>query len=314
MKMLGLLPPAAAGLALAGAYGAYRYVFYSPVGSQNDDYVIPAPARIPAYRGKSMALIRALNEKPFERVFIRSFDGLKLTGRYYPARDGAPLAILFHGYRGTPSRDFSGGASLFMELGYRVLNVEQRGQCGSEGHTISFGVNERRDCLSWASYAAERFGPETPIVLAGISMGASTVLMASELTLPVSVRGIIADCPFTSPAAIIKSVARQMHVPPAVYPLAQLGARVFGGFSLDGADAVSAVRRARVPILLIHGEADSFVPCSMTRKNYAACRAPKKLLLVPGAIHGLSYVVMQEEYEAIEKQFWAENDGKPAAK
>ena len=61
-------------------------------------------------------------------------------------------------------------------------------------------------------------------------------------------------------------------------------------------------------MLLIHGQADTFVPVEMSYENYSACAAKKKLIVVPGAVHGLSYLVARERYEKAELQFWDEND------
>ena len=52
---------------------------------------------------------------------------------------------------------------------------------------------------------------------------------------------------------------------------------------------MDALRKNKVPVLFIHGQDDSFVPVSMTKENYEACVAPKEILIVPGAIHGMSY-------------------------
>ena len=302
MKKTFLLPTAAA-VTLGGAYGLYRYIFYSPIGRQNNDHDPILPPVCADGAARAGALIERLNAIPYERVSIRSFDGLRLNGRYYHVHTGAPLALMCHGYRGTPSRDFSGGASLCMEIGYNVLLIEQRGHCSSEGHTISFGINERRDCLDWCRWASNRF--RVPILLVGISMGAATVLMASELDLPERVRGIVADCPFTSPEAIIRKVGRDQGFPISVaLPLARLAARVFGGFSLSQpADAAEAVRHARVPILLIHGEADNFVPCEMSRAIAAANPEKISLHTFPGAGHGMSYLTDTDRYARLVKEF-----------
>lgn len=303
MKKLSLIPLGVAGLTLAGAYGFYRYIFYSPVGKQNDDRALPLPSKSESADKRALELIDRLNAKAFERVSITSFDGLRLNGRYYHVRSGAPLLLMCHGYRGTPSRDFSGGADICFSSGYNLLLIEERAHCSSGGHTITFGINERRDCADWCRWAAERF--RSPIILVGISMGAATVLMASALDLPENVRGIIADCPFTSPKEIIRTVGASMGIPVGVaMPLARLGARVFGGFSLDAsADAAEAVRHARVPILLIHGEADDFVPCAMGRKIAAANPELIELQTFPGAWHGASYLVDTARYTRLINSF-----------
>lgn len=293
-----------AGCAAFSAYCSYRFIFYSPRGEQNDDHRLMVAVKTQEERERSIALIDALNARPFEKVEITSFDGLRLAGRYYHISDGAPLAILCHGYRGTPSRDFCGGADICFDAGMNVLLIEERAHCSSGGHTITFGVNERFDILDWTRYAVRRFGEDVEILLAGISMGASAVLMTSELALPRNVKGILADCPFSSPKDIIKKVgdAKGFNMD-LCWPFVVAEARVFGGFDVNGADAVSAVRHAGIPILLIHGEDDRFVPCEMSRLIARANPEMIEFHTFPGAGHGLSYLEDTERYTRLVRDF-----------
>lgn len=291
-------------LILCADYAVFRIIFRSPNDTQNNDFSIPRSDQTDPLLEEITEMIRTLNAKPFERVGVTSFDGLRLAGRYYHRKDGAPLAILFHGYRGTPSRDFSGGTQFYFGEGFNVLMIEERAHCTSEGHVITFGVMERRDCLTWIDWARERFGETTPILLCGISMGAATVLMASGLELPDNVKGIVADAPFTSPREIIRKVAVDRKLPPwLVWALASLGARIFGRFDPTAADAAEAVKHSPVPILLIHGEDDRFVPCEMGRKIAAANPGKTELHTFPNAGHGLSFLVDRTRYERIARDF-----------
>ena len=296
--LLILLILAAAVLLIA--LGIYIFVFYSPNGSQNNDLHIARTEQMDALREEITGMIVSLNALPYEAVSTRSDDGLTLRGRYYHSADGAPVVIGFHGYRGTPSRDFSGGAQFYIHTGYNLLLIEERAHCGSGGHTITFGVRERYDCLRWIDYVRERFGRDCPTVIAGISMGASTVLMASGLALPNNVVGVLADSPYTSPKEIILKVSGDLGIPAGlVSPFAALGARLYGGFRLTDADASEAVRHSSVPILLIHGEDDRFVPCRMGRMIAEANPDMIEFHTFPNAGHGLSYLVDRERYEAI---------------
>lgn len=245
-----------------------------------------------------------MDRTEYESVCVKARDGKLLRGRYYHVRDNAPLLLAFHGYRSVSTRDCAGAFALALKFNFNILAVDQRAHGESEGHVISFGIRERRDCLSWAEYAAERFGG-CPIVLCGISMGAATVLMASSLPLPANVVCIAADCPYSSPAAIIRKVSRDEGYPPAlVYPFIWLGGWIYGGFRLTEADAVSAVRQAKVPILLIHGEDDRFVPCEMSREILDNCGSRAELHTFPGAGHGLSYLTDPARYERIWADFF----------
>ncbi len=281
-------------------YLIYRRTFYNDPRHAKP-MKLPGGEQYEAVAERSRQLADEFRAIPFEAVTVRSFDGLTLFGRYYPGREeGAPLQIQLHGYRGSAMRDFSGGNKLARESGHATLVIDQRAHGESKGHTISFGVLERRDLLSWVAYATARFGEDTPIFLTGLSMGAATVLMAVELPLPPNVVGIIADCPYSSPREIIRRVCRvDYHLPPAlVYPLIRLSARIFGHFDLDGASAITAVRAARVPILLLHGEDDRFVPCEMSREIAAAGGGRVTCLTFPGAGHGLSYMTDTPRYAA----------------
>ena len=283
--------------ALALSYGLYRFIFYSPKPGQNEPHRLPQGEQYDEKRELMLSMIDRLDAIPYETVSVRSRDGLKLTGKYYHLRDGAPVALCFHGYRGMGVRDFSGGALLCMELGQNVLLVGQRAQERSEGHTISFGVNERFDVLSWIDYAVSRFGGATKLLLYGISMGAATVLMASELDLPDNVRGIVADCPYTSVKEIICKVAAEIGLPPVFFwPFIRLGALLFGGFRAEDGDALKAVESVRVPVLLMHGEDDRYVPCEMSRRIQRANPELISLHTFPGAGHGISFMTDRERY------------------
>lgn len=292
-----LLILAACALAvLGGAAYSCRQVFWVRRSATLRTDVLPKGEQYEQKRQIMLDLIRSADAIAYEPVTIRSKDGLTLAGRYYEAAPGAPLQIQFHGYRSNCVRDFSGGLQLALKSGCNVLLVDQRAHGKSQGSLLSFGILERQDCVCWAEYAAARFGPDTPIFLVGISMGAATVLMASELPLPETVAGIISDCGYSSPRAIIRKVMAEMKVPVApVYPLIRLGGMLFGHFDIEAASASEALKHCRKPVLFIHGEDDRFVPCSMTLENHAACASEKYLLTVPGAGHGLSYM---EDYDA----------------
>lgn len=282
----------------------YIFTFHSPNGHQTDDFELMKTAQVDAVKDRIIEMISEVRKIPYDEVFIRSDDGLRLRGRYYHTRDGAPLVICFHGYRGNPVRDFSGGTKDYLDFGCNLLVIEQRAHMSSEGHTITYGVKERYDCLRWTEYARDRFGQDCPIVIAGISMGAATVLMASELNLPENVRGIIADAPFTSPDAIIAKVLVDMKFPvPLVMPFIRLVARLFCGFRLMDADASEAVKNAKVPILLIHGDEDHFVPYDMGRQIAEANPSLIRFQTFSGAGHGLSYLVDTPRYKALVREF-----------
>lgn len=254
---------------------------------------------------------RKLSGMPHETLEIRSFDGTKLVGHLYPAENPKRVIVAMHGWRSSWCRDFSIISDFLRRNGCTVLYAEQRGQGGSDGTHMGFGMIERFDCLEWVKHLNARGFADSPIYLAGLSMGAATVLMASGLPdLPANVKGVLADCGFTSAKAEWKHISENnLHMPYALharYVDALCRRRI--DLVSDAYSTLDAMRTNVTPILFIHGAADTFVPVEMTLQAYEACRAPKKLLIVEGANHGMSYLMDREAYEKAVLEFWEEQE------
>ncbi|MBQ1490383.1 MAG: alpha/beta hydrolase [Blautia sp.] len=287
------------------ALTAYQLTFHRPSSKYEDDYFLKQTKQtLPFFDGMTdqMTQLRAI---PYEKVGITSYDKLRLEARYYRGKKGQPMVICFHGYRGTPVRDLHSPALYYLSKGYSLLLVECRGRLGSGGRSITFGVKERKDCLSWAKYWANSH-PEDKIILHGISMGAAPVLMSIPLGLPEAVVGIVADCPYTTPTAILKKYTSEMRIPTCIaYPSVWIAAHLYGHFSYGGVSAITGASNSPVPILLIHGEEDHFVPCDMSRQIAAASKKVH-FYTFPGAGHGLSFATDPKRYEALLDDFFKE--------
>ena len=281
------------------AYICYRMAFYAPPRKPRDPeaFDLPEGEVYEPFREIMMDFAREARKIPFQQFEIRSFDGLRLTAKFYEYAPGAPMELMFHGYRGNAERDLSGGVQRCFQVGRSAFVVDQRCCGDSDGHTITFGVNEHRDCLSWVDFMVDHFGPDVKIVLTGISMGASTVLMAAGKPLPQNVIGVLADCGFSSAKEIIQVVIGQMGLPKKIsYPFVKLGAFLFGHFDLEEYTPMEALKTCSLPVIFYHGETDDFVPCDMSRNMYDAYQGKKALITIPNAGHGLSYPVDQERY------------------
>ncbi len=281
----------------------YKTAFYSPHKNQNDVYNIPVTKQYTENKQKMLDLINLLVDVEFEPVEITSFDGLKLYGRYYHFCDGAPVALQLHGYRGTAIRDMCGGFQSSKKMGQNVLLIDERATGKSQGHSITFGIKERYDCLKWIEYIKNRFGQDTPILLYGVSMGATTALMTSEFDISKNVKGIIADSPFSSPYDIIKKVCRDLGYPSKLaMPFVKLVAKMFCGFDICAATAKDAVKNSKIPTLIIHGGGDFFVPPSMSRE-IADANPNIEYVVFPEAEHGISAIIHTEEYNKLVLDF-----------
>ncbi len=237
-----------------------------------------------------------ITEKNCEKIEIMSYDGLKLAARLLPAENARGTIILMHGYRAPLYRDFACVYEYFNSLGFNLLIPSQRAHGESEGKYICYGAKERYDCQKWVEYVYHRFGAGSDIFLDGLSMGCATVLMASNLDLPDNVRGIFADCGFTSAwDEIAYLLKRYAHLP--AHPIldgVNLLTKLFADFALDECSAADCVAETNIPILFVHGTADTFVPCEFGKANFNACSSEKKLVLVDGAAHGVSYLIDRE--------------------
>lgn len=249
------------------------------------------------YEKELTAGIQWLARQPAEPVALTSYDGLRLTGRYLPCENARGTLLCFHGWRSCPEIDFGCALSFYQSLGLNLLLVDERAHGSSAGHFITFGIRERRDVHSWVAWHEQRFGADAPVLMAGLSMGAATVLMACGTPFPANVRGVIADCGFTSPYDIMAKIAREKHIPLWFLPLVGLQTRLFAGFGLKEYSTLTALKDCRLPLMLIHGEGDAFVPCEMSRAAFAASAAEDKTLLtIPNAGHGQSFLLEGGRY------------------
>jgi len=243
-----------------------------------------------------------------ERVELESYDGLKLVGHWYPCENPKRVILAMHGWRSHWAREYKALAAFWHANGCSVLMAEQRAHGDSEGDHIGMGMLERYDCRAWIDWILGRTG-ELPIYLAGISMGSATVLMTAGFPLPKQVRGVIADCGFTTVTGIWQHVMRSwlnLPYPRMLDKEADRLCRKSIRLSSREYTTLDAMDTCTIPILFIHGTADRFVPIEMTYENYRRCKSPKRLFVVPGAAHGMNYYVDRAGYEAQVLRFWAD--------
>jgi len=233
---------------------------------------------------------------PAEDVEITSRDGLRLRGRLYENPDTRAVLVACHGYRSNGMRDFASACRYYGEHGMSILLIDERACGRSEGKYITFGVLECDDARDWCAFAEKRF-PGVPLVLAGISMGGAAVLMTAD-ELPDSVAAILADCGFSSAWDELRWAARRYigRAAEIFVPCVGLWAWALADFGLRDRDARTALAKTDKPVFFVHGEADGLVPCSCSIENRAACAGPSELLTVPGADHGMSYLVDHDGY------------------
>ena len=312
MKIFGMIAGVfllIAVLLLIGCIVCFYMTFYEPRTKKNQSAkaILPPGELYAPFRAVTRQWAEEIRAMDCKEFYARSFDGLQLYARYFEYKKGAPIELMFHGYRGSAERDLAGGVRRAFAVGHSVMLIDQRTSGKSEGKVISFGVNESRDCLAWVQKTIEEFGADVKIILTGISMGAATVLNAAGQPLPPNVVGVLSDCGYTSAKEIIQKTIRDMKLPlRLLYPLVRLSAKWFGKFDPEEFSPIEAVKNIKVPTIFFHGDADDYVPAEMSQRNYENCASKKKIYYIKGAGHGLAYPVAPEEYVAEMKAFFYE--------
>ncbi len=249
----------------------------------------PLEDRIPHVR----AGMDWLRNTPHEEVRMQARDGLMLYGRlYHNAHWNGKVVLLFHGYQSCAAHDFHTSVRHYEKLGFHLLVVDQRAHGKSAGEYICFGAKERLDAVDWCREMMRRFGNDVPLLLSGLSMGATTVLMAAGASdLPDNVRGIVADCGFIQAHEQFRHVLKiRFHLP--AFPMLWICDRIClhrAGYSIRRPTTLQALAKSTLPVLLYHGAADRFVPPSNAVRMKEALGDRAELVLVEGATHGLSW-------------------------
>ena len=293
-------------LVLFISFICFYMAFYVPRRKpEGDEFILPKGKVYEPHYDKMLSFMKETRDTPCTKAEITSFDGLKLKAKYYEFSPDAPIELLLHGYRGTSERDLCGAVQRCFKLGHSAFIVDHRASGQSEGNIISFGVNESKDCLLWIDYILKNMGCDRKIILAGISMGASTAMITAGYDLPKNVVGVVADCGYTSAKEIIKKVVRDLKLPANIlYPFIKLGAFIFGQFDLDSVSPIKAMGNCKIPVIFFHGKTDDFVPFYMSEQNFNACKSKKQLILTEETGHGLCYITEPTLYiESLEKFF-----------
>lgn len=198
----------------------------------------------------------------FENVYTRTFDNKMMGGYFLKAKNKSNRFIIFvHGYRGKNPSEFSTLEKLFYENNYNILAIDIRGHQNSQGKFFTMGKFEQKDMLYWYQYIIDNF-KDPQIVVFGHSMGGFIVLGSLKYELPKNVKCVISDCSYFNLKKEIIYTAKYL----AKVPFARLIAYflniyclIFYHFSLN-IDLKESLNKTNLPICLIHGDADRFVP------------------------------------------------------
>lgn len=297
-----------AALATSALYGTANYFFNLAIvrpdkrkQGRNPHNIVASQAESKDQYGEYTETVAAgkewLKSQKLETIYTKSFDNLTLAAEILDVENAKGTIISVHSFASSPLKDFGDVARFYHEKGYRVVMPYQRANGKSEGQYMTYGINECRDVVEWAGVIQRRFGKDDNVFLHGLSMGATSVLMAAGFSeLPENVRGIIADSAFISPYRLFRHIVKKdLHLPafPFLYAMEAI-CNEKAGFGFSDYSTTEALDDCTRPVLFIHGEKDGLVPLSMARENYEICHTEKELVIIPEAQHALGYLVDKE--------------------
>lgn len=268
-----------------------KFIEKMMAGNENNDDI--------KYNKDHDKALKAFINMPFEVIEKTSDNGEKMIAKVLvPPISNGKLIIACHGARSSGVGEFCFMKDYFYNNGFTLIMPDHRGCGESEGKFLGYGTHESKDTLIWLDYAKKRF-PQLDIFLLGVSMGAATVLMMSSMVSPADVKGIIADCAYTSAYDEFAYQAKaSFHLPAfPIIDICNLYCKALCKYSFKDASPIEHVKKAKVPVLFIHGRADDFVPFYMEKQLYDACRSEKEYIEVDGAMHARSYYTNPNQYE-----------------
>lgn len=243
---------------------------------------------------------------PQQEWNITSFDGTLLHGTYIEnATVSNKYIILTHGY----SYNRHGSikyANIFYRLGFNIYLYDLRYH-GANEHKKNYctmGEAEHQDLLAVIDAVYERFGNDIFLGIHGESLGAASSVLATGKRQHLSF--CIADCPFSDLQALLYYQAKQMfHLPKWMVHVTNACYHVLKKGNFLNIKPKEAIQNNQVPLLLIHGAADDFIPPSHSQEIYDACpdTCIKKIHFMPGAKHAESYGVNATLYATWVSEF-----------
>ncbi len=208
-------------------------------------------------------------------------------------------AVVVHGYENSAS-GMSEYAKMFFSKGFNVLVVDNEYHGESEGNHISMGIHDSINVLNWTKEIVKQ-DSDAEIVLFGLSMGASTVMLASDpqLNPQDNIKVIVEDCGFTSMDDIFTYQLKKDYGLPRLPIILSVDIYNYlkNDYRFNERTPLKAVSNTKIPMLFIHGDEDDYVPFDMLEQLYEAHQGEKDIYIVEGAEHANSIDIAYTQYE-----------------
>lgn len=238
----------------------------------------------------------------FDNINVTSFDGLSLFGKYL-SKGNNKIVILVHGYGGN-FRDMAKYAQIFLDKGFDILAIDCRGHGRSEGDTVGMSWKDKDDLKSWCDFVLEK-NSCYKILLFGQSMGASTVCNYAGLKECKSVVAVIEDCGFDNAYKQIFYLFGRLKIKLKIFfKIFQSYSTRKNGFNLKDVDCIKQLKKSNIPVLIIHGDKDEFVPTEMAFNIYNSLDENRReIYIAQDAGHTKCFEVNERKYRTVVYDF-----------
>ena len=215
-------------------------------------------------------------------VYLPVGDGAeRIHAWWWPADEpGAPVVLYLHGVRWNLTGHLNRMSQL-RRFGFSVFAIDYRGFGKSDGELPSEATVYEDARAGW-KWLVEREPDPSRRYIYGHSLGGAVAIdLAAQISAtPVGARGLIVESSFTSlPELVSESGYGWLPI---------LISQKF--------DSAAKIKQITMPVLIVHGAEDRYVPAQMSTALYAAAPQPKKLLLVANASHNNSVWTGDADY------------------
>ncbi len=240
----------------------------------------------------------------FEQVsFPSRVDSIKLDGWLLPASGSSRRpVVMVHGKGSDRQREVDGRALEvargLVQDGHPVLMFDLRGCGRSGGDHFTLGAEEVRDVGGAVDFLEKRGLATQGVDLLGYSMGAATAML--EAATDPRISAVAEDSGYADLGQILEDqIPKASGLPSIFTPGVVLATRLLIGvdvYSIRPIDAARTLAGRGVPLLVIHGDADTTVPVSHGQRIAAAYGPSVQTYFVPGAEHVRSYAANPSVY------------------
>ena len=222
-------------------------------------------------------------------IEVAAEDGNMVPATYFDS-DSDKCVILVHGAGGDRVCVYP-LAEQYIEDGYDVIAIDQRGSGVNPDDRVTFGINEQLDVKAMVRYARAEIGADK-VIVHGQSMGAETVAVyASNVTPGTSdaADAVICDSPVPGMELVLKETFgdgdTESFLANYLTGTSKLFMKVVNGIDYDDADTISVVKNDRIPTMIIVSDKDKVCLPYQVEQIYDNIACENKVILHMDSAH-----------------------------